>query len=181
MDTFHPDYVPPEEGSGYDWRCMRCGYQWRSRRPNEPKPLACAGCRSAYWDKPAKNKVAAVEGAGRVESKKRRTGKVGKRSSRKRKTVKKEKQNTKVTQASTESTLALTIPAAPPELPPPSAGEAVYGLTPPPHLRQPQTYVRRQDEPAPENMIRKPQSQPVEEVVAEVAAEDVAVAVEVDA
>ncbi len=32
------------------WTCLRCGHQWRSR--TEARPVACAACCSAYWDKP---------------------------------------------------------------------------------------------------------------------------------
>lgn len=37
---------------GYDWKCVRCGYQWRSKRPGMPPPITCARCHSAYWSKP---------------------------------------------------------------------------------------------------------------------------------
>lgn len=41
---------------GYDWRCQRCGHQWRSRHPNAPTPTSCSKCRSAYWQKPRQGK-----------------------------------------------------------------------------------------------------------------------------
>jgi len=30
-------------------RCLRCGHAWT---PRGPRPLACAKCRSPYWDRP---------------------------------------------------------------------------------------------------------------------------------
>lgn len=55
---------------GFDWRCQRCDGQWRSKKPGDSKPVACAKCRSAYWDKV---KVARSEGVeARVESKRKR-------------------------------------------------------------------------------------------------------------
>lgn len=44
---------------GYDWLCLRCGHQWRSRKPptpKTPKPICCSKCRSAYWDRPKHTK-----------------------------------------------------------------------------------------------------------------------------
>lgn len=41
---------------GYDWRCQRCNWQWRSRTPNAPAPKQCARCRSAYWTVPKRGK-----------------------------------------------------------------------------------------------------------------------------
>ena len=36
------------------WKCLRCGYIWLPR--GKDKPIACAKCKSAYWDKPRKDK-----------------------------------------------------------------------------------------------------------------------------
>ncbi len=46
---------------GYDWRCQRCNHQWRSRHPNEDPPTSCSKCRSAYWQKPRKDKQEAED------------------------------------------------------------------------------------------------------------------------
>jgi len=36
------------------YQCNKCGHKWYSR--NEGKPIACAGCKSPYWDREVKNK-----------------------------------------------------------------------------------------------------------------------------
>ena len=165
-NEFHPDYVQPS--LGYDWRCMRCAHEWRSRHPNEPKPRACASCRSAYWDRPPRVKKDSKEG---VESKGRKKAK------KRKKTVRKPKPSPSPTPSALPIVLtgesfdggstmpeaiiyAPTPPIAPP-IAPPTQGEAAYGLTPPPHLRR--EYVRPSDEPAPEELIRKPKEQSKEQ------------------
>ena len=45
----HPDYIHPDDG--WEFRCMRCGHQWRGKRPNE-YPKSCSKCHSSYWDRP---------------------------------------------------------------------------------------------------------------------------------
>jgi predicted Zn-ribbon and HTH transcriptional regulator len=35
----------------YRCECQRCGYVWRTK--DLVKPVACAGCHNAYWDRPA--------------------------------------------------------------------------------------------------------------------------------
>ena len=36
-----------------EYECMKCGYKWINRKngKEEPRPLRCAKCKSAYWDK----------------------------------------------------------------------------------------------------------------------------------
>lgn len=36
---------------GYDWCCWRCGYSWRSSKPNAPPPSKCPNktCKSGAW------------------------------------------------------------------------------------------------------------------------------------
>jgi hypothetical protein len=160
-NEFHPDYIQPS--LGYDWRCMRCQHEWRSRHPNEPKPRACASCRSAYWDRPPRAKKEAREG---VESKK---GGKGKKKARKRK----KRESARVLSAAETIKLQMDIAKAMAEeprsitqitnlsSPVATQGEAAYGLTPPPHLRR--EYVRPSDEPAPEELIRKPKEQSKEQ------------------
>lgn len=46
----HPDtYTHPAPGQ--DYRCMRCGHEWRSRRAVVAgvAPVHCSRCKSAYW------------------------------------------------------------------------------------------------------------------------------------
>jgi DNA-directed RNA polymerase subunit RPC12/RpoP len=45
-----------EQAAGYAWHCLRCGHHWNSQ--GGEKPLACAYCISAYWDRPRKNRPA---------------------------------------------------------------------------------------------------------------------------
>ena len=47
--THHPEYIHPEPG--YDFHCMRCGHDWRTRKPND-YPKNCAKCHSSYYDRP---------------------------------------------------------------------------------------------------------------------------------
>ena len=157
-NEFHLDYVRPSEG--YDWRCMRCQHEWRSRHPNEPKPRACASCRSAYWDRPPRAKK---EGKQDVESKGRRKAKKHKKTVRKPKPSPSALPGVLIGESFDGGSYipeaiiyAPTPPIAPP-IAPPTQGEAAYGLTPPPHLRR--EYVRPSDEPAPEELIRKPKDQ----------------------
>jgi DNA-directed RNA polymerase subunit RPC12/RpoP len=34
------------------YHCLRCGYEWASRKPDQPKNCASPKCRSPYWNKP---------------------------------------------------------------------------------------------------------------------------------
>ena len=34
--------------------CLRCGHSWWPKTPD--RPMLCAKCRSAYWERPKKNK-----------------------------------------------------------------------------------------------------------------------------
>lgn len=47
--THHGGYLHPTEG--YDCRCMRCGHEWRTKKPGD-WPKSCSKCHSAYWDRP---------------------------------------------------------------------------------------------------------------------------------
>lgn len=38
------------------WECLRCGHKWLSFKDSAPR--ACAGCSSAYWDRPRRNRKA---------------------------------------------------------------------------------------------------------------------------
>ena len=58
--THHKDYIHPSEG--YDFRCMRCGHEWKTRAPGY-MPKICASCHSAYWDRPPVRLIA-VQGSG---------------------------------------------------------------------------------------------------------------------
>lgn len=47
------EYIQPD--TGYDFRCMRCGHQWRSKHPVRSvhdTPVQCSKCHSGYWRKP---------------------------------------------------------------------------------------------------------------------------------
>jgi hypothetical protein len=35
--------------AGTEYRCKRCQGEWISRKPG--KPVCCAKCKSAYWDR----------------------------------------------------------------------------------------------------------------------------------
>lgn len=41
------------EVEGY--RCERCNHEWIPRKGEYP--ILCPKCKSAYWDKPRKNKI----------------------------------------------------------------------------------------------------------------------------
>ena len=139
-DTFHPDYIQPE--AGYDWRCMRCGNQWRSNKPGAPKPLQCSKCRSGYWDRPPVRKPREKKVAVAVESTKPR----------------KKAKKVRLRKHSVEVVLTRPSPTAPIEI-----EDNVYEsrvdsvLAPPPHLRR--AYQRPHDEPTPESTIRKPKDE----------------------
>ena len=67
--THHPDYIHPD--NGWEFRCMRCNHQWKSRRPDD-YPKCCAKCHSAYWNRPPVRKsVGAVMSKGKVRKRKR--------------------------------------------------------------------------------------------------------------
>lgn len=36
------------------YRCERCGHEWLARKKGV-KPIACAGCKSPYWDIPPRS------------------------------------------------------------------------------------------------------------------------------
>jgi DNA-directed RNA polymerase subunit RPC12/RpoP len=38
------------ETEGFAFHCLRCGHHWNSQ--NGKRPVACAHCCSAYWDRP---------------------------------------------------------------------------------------------------------------------------------
>lgn len=38
------------------FECERCSHQWIPRKKEE-YPTICPKCKSAYWDKPRKNKI----------------------------------------------------------------------------------------------------------------------------
>lgn len=48
------------ETHGAQWVCLRCGHEWNSKRPGSRRPTACGRCRSAYWDRPRRNRVKAT-------------------------------------------------------------------------------------------------------------------------
>jgi DNA-directed RNA polymerase subunit RPC12/RpoP len=37
------------------YKCLRCGWEWGSRR--EEKPTRCAKCKNPYWDKERQSEV----------------------------------------------------------------------------------------------------------------------------
>lgn len=39
------------------YHCCRCGHDWMPRKKDEV-PLRCAGCKSPYWNVPAKGAAA---------------------------------------------------------------------------------------------------------------------------
>ncbi len=45
----HMNYTHPQEG--YDFKCQRCGHEWRTKAPNT-YPKQCSRCHSSYWDVP---------------------------------------------------------------------------------------------------------------------------------
>ena len=38
------------------YKCERCGHEWIPRTKIDKDPTICPGCKSAYWNKPRKNK-----------------------------------------------------------------------------------------------------------------------------
>ena len=52
--------VPHPAGSTFT--CQRCRQSWQTRK--DGKPLACAKCKSFYWDKPEQVVPRAARGAG---------------------------------------------------------------------------------------------------------------------
>jgi hypothetical protein len=40
------NYVHPSEG--YEFKCQRCGHEWRSKRVGDI-PISCSKCHSSYW------------------------------------------------------------------------------------------------------------------------------------
>lgn len=118
----------PLPDPGYEYRCQRCGHQWRRRRVEDAEPVSCAKCRSAYW------RTAAKEGR-RVA--RRGNGKVGKPKRRKmgaRKAV-------KSAAAAVDNASRAPIPTVGLQVPVPEEAReplpfADLLLTPPPHLQR---------------------------------------------
>jgi hypothetical protein len=48
-----PSRKPRLEREGFAFHCLRCGHWWNSR--DGKRPVACACCCSAYWDKPKRS------------------------------------------------------------------------------------------------------------------------------
>jgi hypothetical protein len=42
--------------SVFEYNCERCRHKWVSRLAGGKVPKVCAGCHSAYWNEPRKNK-----------------------------------------------------------------------------------------------------------------------------
>lgn len=40
------------------WECLRCGHQWIPRVMTETEPTICPKCKSPYWNKPRRDRVA---------------------------------------------------------------------------------------------------------------------------
>ena len=53
---------PKPKPVGTEYECLRCGHNWLSKKPGIP--IACAGCKSAYWNKPQQIIPHAASGAG---------------------------------------------------------------------------------------------------------------------
>ncbi|TAN00949.1 MAG: hypothetical protein EPN45_13525 [Rhizobiaceae bacterium] len=53
--------------------CLRCGWQWVSRKLDGKPPVRCPHCRSPYWDKPLERETVSVAvKAARAKEKKSR-------------------------------------------------------------------------------------------------------------
>ena len=44
-----------------EYTCERCRHVWRQRVSGTDDPLTCAKCRSAYWNRPRRNRVNTTE------------------------------------------------------------------------------------------------------------------------
>ena len=63
----HVSYIHPQPG--YDFKCMRCGHEWRTHKPSThttPMPKMCSRCKSSYWDRPKLVRKLKLEGGGKV-------------------------------------------------------------------------------------------------------------------
>jgi len=51
--------MPKVKITVWGFRCGRCKYEWVPRDPDsKDEPKFCPSCKSPYWNKPRKNKVA---------------------------------------------------------------------------------------------------------------------------
>lgn len=56
--------MPPDQNwyPGTVCTCLRCGYEWLTRK--EGRPTYCANCKTAAWDKPKQMVERAAQGIG---------------------------------------------------------------------------------------------------------------------
>lgn len=62
LDTFETANMTGPEIKTFErvafWHCLHCGHSWQGRarkdsgRTADERPRKCAGCQSAYWDRP---------------------------------------------------------------------------------------------------------------------------------
>lgn len=134
---FDTEYIPPDVGSGFDWRCQRCGHNWRSNKPNSPKPRGCANCRSAYWDKQPKTRKAIDLVRGKQYGRATRA------------MAEMPRDNAQVIGLGRPVSFGMT------EVNAVFGGVPISSILPPPPHMQRALYQRPNAEPAPENLIRK--------------------------